>query len=70
MRWICVVGGQKWENRRHIWASAGGKPINAANDALVNFSAAGKIRIWEYSYVYEIYGYVFEIFETQVYYGF
>ena len=45
MRWICVVGSQKRENRRYIRASAGGKPINAANDALVNFGAAGKIRI-------------------------
>ena len=43
--WLIAVGSEEGETRGNIWAGAGGKPINAPHNALVDFGASWLIGI-------------------------
>ena len=40
-----MVGGKKSENWSNVWSCAGSQPIDRANNALIAFSMAFKVRI-------------------------
>lgn len=42
----CRIRGQKCQGWGDIWLSTGGKPVDAADDALVDFAAAFEIRLF------------------------